>query len=112
MACVLNTLAFQVMRVVYVLDAHFERTGESLVRNVTTKHAGAGLSPSIEDLRALVDARLQQNGMGTRAKALRHVDMAASSFERLLREGLTDRSPRAHERKLRELGVLDLIPRR
>lgn len=67
--------------------------------------------PSVEELRSLVDERLERLGKGKRAAALRAVNMPTSSFERILREGLSERSPRAHEKALTLMGVLDLIPR-
>lgn len=69
--------------------------------------------PTVEQLRSKIDGRIAERGeFSNRTEALRRVDMSQTTFERLLREGLSDNPRKLTEKKLARMGVLDLIPRR
>lgn len=66
--------------------------------------------PPLEERRRLCDARIKAKGIApTRAQALRVVDMSQSTYERCLKLGVSWRNDRETHRKLRMLGVLDVL---
>lgn len=79
---------------------------------VTPPQAAGNDSAALEGLRAAVDARLDATGKGKRAEALRLVNLSNTTFERLLREGLSADGRPSVVRKIRRMGVFDLIPRK
>lgn len=68
--------------------------------------------PSVEELRERCDDAIRAKHGCTRSAALRKVDLAASTFERAIREGINDDTRPRVVKKLRALGVFEIVPRR
>jgi hypothetical protein len=88
-------------------------TGEHLVREDPSNRVVDVQKPTLADLRDQCDQAIKAKHGCSRSAALRRVDMAASTFERCLRDGISDEdTKRSVLRKLDELGVLSIVPRR
>lgn len=68
--------------------------------------------PSIESLRRSADSAVKAKGFKNRTEALRKVNLSNTTFERCLRDGLSDDGRKSVERKLGDMGVLHIVPRR
>lgn len=68
--------------------------------------------PSVEGLRLAADVAVKAKGFKNRTDALRKCDLSTTTFERLLREGLSENGRVSVERKLAAMGVLHIVPRR
>lgn len=95
-----------------ILRTHVMDTGAThTVRTADTKRPQHW--PTVAALRERCDEAIQAKHGCVRATALRRVDLAPSTFDRCLREGVSedDMTPRVLK-KLDALGVLALLPRR
>lgn len=68
--------------------------------------------PPVDVLRKAIDDLVKAKGFKSRTEALRRVDLSQTTFERVLREGLSEDGRKSVEKKLDAMGVLAIIPRR